>query len=182
MARALDARVCHHPVVSRMDSATAFGITVMLNVKRQRGLGPSCGHHLRFLQGVLFFLVLHAISVSAADRYAVIITGASGGDVYAQKYDRWRVSLAAIIKGKFSYSDDRLFVLAETEHEGIAKATRENVTKLFGSLRNRLKNDDLLIIILFGHGTTADDGEGKFNLVGPDLSSSEWAELLRPIS
>src|SRR5262249_59861198 len=132
MARALDARVCHHPVVSRMDSATAFGITVMLNVKRQRGLGPSCGHHLRFLQGVLFFLVLHAISVSAADRYAVIITGASGGDVYAQKYDRWRVSLAAILEDKFACSDHRLFLLAVTDHEGIANATRDNLTQPCG--------------------------------------------------
>jgi hypothetical protein len=190
-----------------MDSAAALGITVMLTGKRQRGLEghsrPSCLGKWRFLSrlpfGVLRFacsphfprqaamaavlhVALHAVSVSAADRYAVIITGASGGDAYAQNYDRWRASLAAILKDKFAYSDDRLFVLAEAEQEGIAKATRENVTRLFGSLRNRLKNDDLLFIILFGHGTTADDGEGKFNLVGPDLNSSEWAELLRPIS
>jgi hypothetical protein len=32
-----------------------------------------------------------------------------------------------------------------------------------------------------GHGTTSDGEEAKFNLVGPDLSASEWADLLKPV-
>ena len=34
-------------------------------------------------------------------------------------------------------------------------------------------------MILIGHGTA--DDEAKFNLVGPDLSSAEWADVLKPI-
>jgi hypothetical protein len=48
-------------------------------------------------------------------------------------------------------------------------------------LRTRLAGDDLLFVMLIGHGTTADDDDGKFNLVGPDLSAAEWASLLKPL-
>jgi hypothetical protein len=117
----------------------------------------------------------------AADRFAVVITGASGGDPYAGKYDRWRTSLVTTLTQKFRYPDDHLFVLAEREGQHVARATRENVRSVFGSLRSRLASDDLLFVLLIGHGTTADDDEAKFNLVGPDLSSREWLELLKPV-
>ena len=38
-----------------------------------------------------------------------------------------------------------------------------------------------MLIVLVGHGSGSDGGEAKFNLVGPDLSAREWAELVRPI-
>jgi hypothetical protein len=125
-------------------------------------------------------LVLPSLA-HAADRYAVVITGASGGDPYAEKYDRWRVALVTTLKQKFRYPDDHLFVLAESEGQSVAKATRENVRRVFGGLRSRLASDDLLFVFLIGHGTTADADEAKFNLVGPDLSSREWSELLKPV-
>ena len=38
--------------------------------------------------------------------------------------------------------------------------------------------DDLLFVVLIGHGTF-DGVDAKFNLVGPDLESAEWAGLVR---
>ena len=35
--------------------------------------------------------------------------------------------------------------------------------------------------LLIGHGTSVNGEDAKFNLVGPDLSASEWAALLKPI-
>jgi hypothetical protein len=127
------------------------------------------------------WLLVSSSPAQAADRYAVVITGASGGDPYAGKYDGWRTSLVATLKQKFRYPDDHLFVLAESEGQNVARATRENVRSVFASLRGRLASDDLLFVLLIGHGTAADDDEAKFNLVGPDLSSREWSELLKPI-
>ena len=131
---------------------------------------------------VLLSALIHASPALAADRYAVVITGASGGAAYAQKYDRWRASLVATLTQKLGYPDDHLFVLAESEGRGVAKATRENVRRVLGDLSKRVTSDDLLFVLLIGHGTTADDDEAKFNLVGPDLSTSEWATLLKPIA
>jgi hypothetical protein len=126
----------------------------------------------------LFFLL--APFAHAAERYAVVITGASGGSAYAEKYNAWRTALVTVLRQKLKYADDRLFVLAESESENVAKATRENVRALFGALRNRLAGDDTLFVFLAGHGT-ADNDEAKFNLVGPDLTSSEWSQLLKPV-
>jgi hypothetical protein len=44
-----------------------------------------------------------------------------------------------------------------------------------------MTRDDQLLVLLIGHGTSLDGDEAKFNLVGPDLSASEWSELLRPL-
>jgi hypothetical protein len=45
-------------------------------------------------------------------------------------------------------------------------------------LKRTLGRDDLLLVMLIGHGTF-DGVDAKFNLVGPDLESAEWAALLR---
>jgi hypothetical protein len=134
--------------------------------------------------GVMATAVLFALSIAvkatAAERYAVVITGASAGKNYAEKYDRWRTSLVSILQQKFKFTDDRLFVFAETEGRNVSKATRENVRAVLAGLRLKLTHDDLLFIVLIGHGTAADE-DAKFNLVGPDLTASEWAALLKPI-
>jgi hypothetical protein len=117
----------------------------------------------------------------AADHYAVVITGASGGEAYAQKYDAWRATFVALLRERFGFDDQHLFVLADHESAGVLRATRENVQTVLGELRKRVGKDDLLLVLLIGHGTSLDGEEAKFNLVGPDLNSSQWAELLKPI-
>jgi hypothetical protein len=121
----------------------------------------------------------------AGERYAVIITGASGGEAYAQKYLKWRVAFTAMLHERFGYQTDRLIVLAENESDGVLKATRENVRRVFDDLRRRLTKDDQLLVLLIGHGTVHDGPAGedaKFNLVGPDLSATEWADLLKLVA
>jgi hypothetical protein len=130
---------------------------------------------------VTLSVLLAAVSASAGERYALVVTGASGGDQYARKYDTWRVSFVDTLQRKFSYQRDHILVLAETESEGVQKATRENVVRALGDLRKRLTKDDQLLVLLIGHGSSVDGDEAKFNLVGPDLNASEWADLLRPI-
>jgi hypothetical protein len=127
------------------------------------------------------FLVGSASNARAGDRYALIVTGASGGEVYEQKYTKWRGSLVTILREKFQYAPERIVVLAETEGDGVQKATRANVQRVLGDLRKRLTKDDQLVVLLIGHGTSLDGDEAKFNLVGPDLSASEWADLVKPI-
>jgi hypothetical protein len=122
-----------------------------------------------------------AAHASAGERYALIVTGASGGDAYADKYARWRTAFVETLRGKFHYDPQRLVVLGETPGDGVQKATRENVRAALGDLRQRMTKDDQLVVLLIGHGTSLDGDEAKFNLVGPDLSASEWSALLRPL-
>ena len=138
------------------------------------------GAQMRWLVPFAWVTIL-AAPLAAADRYAVVITGAAGGAAYAEKYDTWRTALLATLRQKFNYPDDRLVALSDLPGPNPALATRENVRRVFADLRSRLAADDLLTVILIGHGTTGEGDEAKFNLVGPDLTSSEWAALLKPL-
>ena len=126
-------------------------------------------------------LVLAATSSLAADRHAVVISGAAGGDAYALQYDLWRSSFVSMLKEKLGFDDARVTVLAETAGERVAQATRQEVQRVLAELSRRLTKDDLLFVLLIGHGNALEREEGKFNLVGPDLSATEWAALLQPI-
>jgi hypothetical protein len=129
---------------------------------------------------IIALLVL-ASGTSAGERYALVITGASGGDTYAQKYSAWRVAFTTTLREKFHYAPERIIVLAENDGDGVERATREHVRRALTDLRARMTRDDQLLVLLIGHGTSLDGDEAKFNLVGPDLSASDWADLIRPI-
>src|SRR5262249_51083446 len=98
-----------------------------------------------------------------------------------QKYTAWRVAFTTTLREKFHYAQDRIIVLGESEGDGVRKATREQVHRALADLRMQMTRDDQLVVLLIGHGTSLDGDEAKFNLVGPDISASEWADLIRPI-
>ena len=137
---------------------------------------------------VAVLVAMHAVlamaasgTVHAAERYALVVTGASGGPQYAERYDEWRSAFAQLLQGKLGYPEDHVLLLAEEEYAGTQKATRENVRSAIADIRKRATKDDVVLVVLVGHGSGADSGEGKFNLVGPDLSAREWADLLKPM-
>ena len=45
------------------------------------------------------------------------------------------------------------------------------------TLRGQVGKDDLVLVVLLGHGTF-DGDQAKFNLVGPDLTAGEWSVML----
>ena len=79
--------------------------------------------------------VLAAAPVRAGERYALVVTGASAGSPYAEKYLKWRVQFVNILKEKFGYADDHLIVLAEESSAGVGKATREGVQAALSDFR-----------------------------------------------
>jgi len=125
---------------------------------------------------LVLLLVLMPSLVTAAERYAVIISGAAGGEKYAAQQEQWRASLAVAFKTSFAMDEANVVILDE-ESGGTSTATAGNVRRLFGDLRRRVTRDDTLLLVLLGHGTF-DGADAKFNLVGPDLSAAEWKGLL----
>ena len=65
----------------------------------------------------------------------------------------------------------------ETARAAGTPATAENVRKAFTTLRGQVGKDDLVLVVLLGHGTF-DGDQAKFNLVGPDLTAGEWSVML----
>jgi hypothetical protein len=121
-------------------------------------------------------LLLGAAEATAAERYAVIVTGASGGDEYAQQYAQWRSKLGTLLVERMKFDPTRITILGETEQER-TRATASNVRQTLTSIRRQMTNQDLLFVVLIGHGTF-DGVDAKFNLIGADLESAQWSELI----
>ena len=133
----------------------------------------------RLLISAIVF-VSAAVSTSAQQRFALIVSGASGGSPYAERYDSWRGALVSSLRSDLHFQEEDLFVLAETPGPRVGRASREGVRQVTRTLARRLQDDSTLLVVLIGHGTF-DGIDAKFNLVGPDLDAAEWRGLLDPL-
>ena len=155
-----------------MDAAAAVGVAVTLHA-------PTASGTPFVLLVVVVASVLMPRGASAEQRYALIVSGATGGQEYATQYTAWTDTLSRVFSGKFKFDPAAVTVLTESESPAAA-ATAGNVRKALTGIRDRMTREDLLIVILIGHGTF-DGMDAKFNLVGRDLESAEWAALLKPL-
>jgi hypothetical protein len=130
--------------------------------------------HLVF--GIVGLLTVAPIAAHGEERYALIVSGVSGSEKFAESQKTWVSSLQATLTKRMGFSPDRITVLAEGADAG-SVANRENVAKALAALKPRLTADDTLLVVLFGHGTF-DGAAAKFNLVGPDMDSKEWKTAL----
>ena len=116
---------------------------------------------------------------SAQERYAVIVSGATGGQDYAQQYAAWIQTLTTTLVERFKFDPARVVSLSESPDPAQA-ATAANVRRAFTRLRTQAKAEDILFVFLLGHGTF-DGVDAKFNLVGPDMDLGEWSGLVRAV-
>ena len=127
---------------------------------------------------VLLVLLVVASPPSAAgdERYALIVSGVSGTEKFAESQKAWVSSLESTLQQRLGFAADRITVLSENG-TGTAIANRDNVARTLASFKSRLTADDILLVVLIGHGTY-DGTIAKFNLVGPDMDSREWKASL----
>jgi hypothetical protein len=103
-----------------------------------------------------------------ASVYAVTVAGLVGEPDYEQRFTSGATDLDKLLKG--AGADVHVSTLTG------AAATRARVTQLLGQVAKDARPEDDFVLILIGHGSF-DGIEYKFNLVGPDLSAAELAEL-----
>ena len=117
---------------------------------------PGILRALRVFVVIVFVVAAAPSSAAAADRYALIVTGASGGPQYAQKYENWRSSFVETLTSKFGYPEDRIIVLGEAAEGTVRKSTRENV-----------------------RGALDSPGKAVTSARGPGSRGNAWAECRR---
>ena len=117
---------------------------------------------------------------SAEERYALVVSGASGSEKFAESQKTWVSSLQATLQKHLGFAADHIIVLSEGAGESDI-ANRANVMRTLTALKPRLTADDTLLVVLLGHGTY-DGTAAKFNLVGPDMDSREWKSSLDGIA
>ncbi len=136
----------------------------------------------RRVVSVLVLSVLLAAGRADAQpqRFAIIVSGATGGSEYTAQYTRWSEALSKTLVQDLKFDPAVVTALAESG-QGASASTAENVRRALASVRDRMKRDDVLFVVLIGHGTF-DGSDAKFNLVGKDLESAEWSALIRPLT
>ncbi|HVL69924.1 MAG TPA: hypothetical protein VM364_21880 [Vicinamibacterales bacterium] len=117
--------------------------------------------------------------VAAQQRFALLVSGASGGEEYATRFAAWIDAFGRTLTERLRFEARNVTVLSDVEATE-QTATAANVRRAIAAVRQRMRRDDLLFVLLVGHGTF-DGTEAKYNLVGPDLEASEWAALLQTL-
>ena len=128
---------------------------------------------------LLFVLaaLLSSTSAIAENRWAVIISGASGGEKYAEQMATWRSDLRAALVDRYQFKPEFVKMFVDETATSGDKGSAENVKKFFAEMKKGSAKDDFVFIVLIGHGTY-DGNVAKFNLVGPDMTAKDWTDLL----
>ena len=118
---------------------------------------------------ILLFASIVCAQKSDPNKFAVIINGAGGEAVYAKQFEEWTRQLSSVLSAKLGFDAKQLTVLKG--------ATAEDVKRTFTTLKTQLDANNVVYVFFIGHGSF-DGKESKFNLVGPDLSATEYNALL----
>lgn len=121
------------------------------------------------MKSALLLAMLCALTVQArAATYYVIVAGLSGEPDYEQRFTAAAKDLNRIFTAPGSSA--HVYTLAGSQ------ATAERLRQTMDAVARDAKAEDDFALILIGHGSF-DGVEYKFNLVGPDVTAGEIADL-----
>lgn len=129
---------------------------------------------MKYLASFVLILFISASSVAQKidpNKFAVIINGPGGEPAYAKQFAEWTTDLNSVLVQRYGFAAKQITVLSEKT------ATAEEVKRTFGTLKSQLDQNNVVFVFLIGHGSF-DGKESKFNLVGPDLSATDYNQLL----
>jgi hypothetical protein len=112
-------------------------------------------------------LLLVALPVHAAT-YIVTVAGLGGEPDFEQRFEGNAKDMDRVFKSE----GDQFHAITLSGSD----ATRAKLTDALQQVATQAKADDDFVLIMIGHGTF-DGLEYKFNLVGPDMSGDDIAEL-----
>jgi len=118
---------------------------------------------------------------AAGARYAVLIGGLGGDDVYTGRFEGYLNETQALLIDRAGFSEENVIVLGE---ESISDrpfvdevSTSENIQAVFDELAGRVTADDHVFVVLFGHGSF--DGEhARLNIPRRDLDDVDYAAMV----
>lgn len=117
-------------------------------------------------------------------KYAVIMVGPAVGETNQERFRQWGLSLHDILARDYGYNSDTITLLyddGEADFNGSERidgaADRAGIEQALTTLHERVATGDQITLYLIGHGSGAEQ-EAKFNIVGPDITGSEFADML----
>jgi hypothetical protein len=117
-------------------------------------------------------------------RWAIVIAGVSGDPELQKAYLEEVRELRSALEDTLKFRREQVFVLFDDPSLDAAliqhKSTRENLELVCRTLKSRVRSEDLVFVFIEGHGDY-NNKEFKLNLVGPDPTGEELAEMLYSI-
>jgi hypothetical protein len=123
-----------------------------------------------------------AAPAAAQTVHLAVIVGLAGDPEHAELFQRWASTLVDGATGRLGIARDHVIYLAEQPDKDskrvTGKSTQQEIERAFATLAAQAKEDDLVFVVLIGHGTF--DGKvAKFNLPGPDMTPASFEPLLK---
>lgn len=119
-----------------------------------------------------------------ATKWAVIMTGPTVGEINQAQFRQWSFSLHDILARDYGYSSETITLLYDRGPPAIAGADRVDgatdragIETALADLAAKVSTGDQITLYLIGHGSGSED-ESKFNIVGPDITGSQFSALL----
>jgi hypothetical protein len=132
--------------------------------------------------GLLLALLFSAAPSFAQNVHMVVIVGLAGDPEHGELFQKWATTLVDAGSKRYGIPRERVVFLAEkADGEGslsTGRSTRDEIVKTFEALAQKSVADDLVFIVLIGHGTF-DGRVAKFNLPGPDMTPADFQPLLK---
>jgi hypothetical protein len=138
---------------------------------------------VRILRVAIFCSLLAAATpVAAQTVHLAVVVGLAGDPEHAELFQRWASTLVDGATDRLGVPRDHIvYLAAEPEKDAkraTGKSTQQEIERAFATLAQSTKADDVVFIVLIGHGTF--DGKvAKFNLPGPDMSPANFEPLLK---
>jgi Peptidase C13 family len=110
-------------------------------------------------------------------KFAIIISGISGEEEYAKNFSEWTAKLRKSLIEGMGFAEDQVIVFAEKPADKAQRASAEAVKQTFATLQGAIKSDSQIFVFFIGHGSYTDK-IAKFNLIGPDLSAGDYAQMI----
>ena len=129
-------------------------------------------------------LLVVAAPAIAAETHLLIVAGLGGDPRQRDAFHAQALALASAAETRLGLRHENVACLTESpERDPSAidgRSTLDNVGAELAKLKTRVRPGDSVFVFLIGHGSFA-DGEGRFNLPGPDLTPARLSEWLAPL-
>jgi hypothetical protein len=128
--------------------------------------------------------LLLAAPALAQTTHVAVIVGLAGDPEHGELFRRWAGTLIDGATTRLGVPADNVVYLTEDPakepNRKTVRSTRVEVERTFAALAKRAGPDDVVFVVLIGHGTF--DGKvAKFNLPLPDMTPADFSAVLKPI-
>jgi hypothetical protein len=114
--------------------------------------------------------------------FLLVIVGLAGDPEHGAQFHKWGTALVDASQ-KVGIEPGQVTYLGDAKEGGArvtGPATKEQIGKAFAALATAAGPDDVVYVVLLGHGNY-DGTAARFNLPGPDITASEFNVLLRKV-